>query len=133
VSGLLPLKVTLAEVAPNPVPAPSAGMPTPFEIRWEVRNKGYDIDISVGKSGGYLSAYCLDCNKQLVTVSCTSSISPADSNARELSCISNNTLVPLINRFQPSPVGKADWYFAAHARPGDIALPDEAVISVELQ
>jgi hypothetical protein len=131
VSGLLPLKITLAEVAPNPIPAPSAGIPTHFEVRWQVRNKGYEI--SVGTSDGYFAASCLDCNKQLVTVSCTSSISPADPSARELSCISNDTQVSLGNSFQPYPVGKRDWYFNAHARPGDIALPDKAVVSVELQ
>lgn len=133
ISGLLPLKVTRAEVAPNPIPAPSAGTPTPFEIRWQVRNKGYQMQVSTDAGSGYLAASCLDCNNQLVTLSCTSSISSADPSARELNCISNNVQVSLTNYIN-CPVGKTAWHFNANVLPWTyVSLPDESVVSVELQ
>lgn len=135
ISGLQPLKITRAEVAPNPVPAPSAGASTSFEIRWQVRNKGYHM--TIGTSAGYLlQASCLDCNNQLVTISCTSSISPGNPSARDLSCVSNNTQVSLTNYFRPYSVGTANWTFFAYILEKGLGLPgenDQTGVSVEFQ
>lgn len=135
ISGITPLKLVSAAFSPNPIPTPSAGVPASFEIRWQVKNNGYNM--KVGTSAGiFLQAGCLDCNNQLVTIACTSSIAPADSNARELNCSSNDPQVALQTYVRTYPVGVTNWNFYAYILGSGLGLSgeyDQANVSVELQ
>ena len=125
VSGLMPLRIIGVEFSPSQIPAPTAGTPTAFEIRWQVKNEGYHMTVS-SASGNFVEASCGSCNNQLVTLSCTSTLSATDPNSRVLSCASTDPQVTVTSYDRTYPAGTIDWTFYAHMIDGKgFALPGE--------
>jgi hypothetical protein len=131
-----PLKITFATVEPNPIPAPTAGNPSKFNVVWSVKgSNSYSMSFTMalpppalfGPLTGGIS--CNDCDGKTMSISCTSEIASTGDAARDLSC--NSRDIPL-----RAAIGTSEWTFFAKIVGSGLGLPgenDSQAIQVEVR
>jgi hypothetical protein len=130
-----PLKITSASVEPNPIPAPTAGNPSKFNVVWTV--KGSDrhsmlVTVTLPPEalfGQLTGGTCSECENKTVSVSCTSILSSTGDARRELNC--DSRLAPL-----RVAIGSSEWILFAQLPGSGLGLPgenDRQIIQVEVK